>query len=267
MKKTLFIIIAALCALPAESEVLTNQSIIDLVALGLPENVIVTKIETSECNFDTSLEAIKKLNGEGIAGNILVAMMSASHDAATAKKAEENSKSGIYYIESDSVQKQVLPTVFSGTKANTLGAVFSAGIASTKVMAIINGPNSGMQVRTSKPEFRFVFNAETNALSVTDWWFSSSNSPRQFALVKLKVKKNDRQLQMGKVNAYAGLDMSVDQKAKIDFDVEQESEGVFRVIPKTPLEPGEYCFFFQGTLPSKSVSNNSVFDFSVPGNE
>ena len=40
-------------------EVLTNQSIIDLTELGFDEQVIIDKIESSETNFDTTIDALK----------------------------------------------------------------------------------------------------------------------------------------------------------------------------------------------------------------
>ena len=45
----------------AQNEVLTNQSIIDMLELGFSNDIIVTKINTSKNNFDTSIQALKEL--------------------------------------------------------------------------------------------------------------------------------------------------------------------------------------------------------------
>ena len=56
MKKLLLGIILIFFPLiaSAQDEVLTNQSITDMLELGFSNDVIVTKINTSKNNFDTS---------------------------------------------------------------------------------------------------------------------------------------------------------------------------------------------------------------------
>lgn len=59
----------------AQNEVLTNQSIIDMLELGFSNDIIVTKINTSKNNFDTSIQALKELKEKGVSNDIIVAMM------------------------------------------------------------------------------------------------------------------------------------------------------------------------------------------------
>src|SRR5258706_10026442 len=59
-------------------ETLTNDSIVDLNKFGLGEAVIVEKIKTSTCNFDTSTDALKKLKEAGISDTVIAAMIGAS---------------------------------------------------------------------------------------------------------------------------------------------------------------------------------------------
>ena len=63
MKKLLLGIILIFFPLiaSAQDEVLTNQSITDMLELGFSNDVIVTKINTSKNNFDTSIQALKEL--------------------------------------------------------------------------------------------------------------------------------------------------------------------------------------------------------------
>lgn len=269
MRKAVLLAVAVLCAMAANAQnenVLTNQSIVDLVNIGLPENIIITKIETSECRFDTSVDALKELSEKGVNSSIIVAMMNVSHQSAKETEEKRNSISGIFFVDKDGTHNKLQPTVFSGQRANTLGAAFSYGIASVRVINTINGEQASTVVDSDRPEFYFLFNQKSDVFSVTDWWFAASNSPSQFVLAKLSVneKKNMRELQMGKVNMYAGISNGIDEKARIDFEFVQESDGRFRITPSKPLEAGEYCFFFQGTLPKDGLNNNSVFDFSVP---
>ena len=102
------------------------------------------------------------------------------------------------------------------------------------------------------------------SLKATNWWFSTASSPNDFVLVKLESKKMKRELEIGKVNLYTGNSIGVDDKSIIKFDIEPLSETEFKVSPVWLLEPGEYCFYYQGIVPVGGFSNQAVFDFSIP---
>ncbi len=73
-------------------------------------------------------------------------------------------------------------------------------------------------------------------------------------------------MEIGKVNLYAGNSVGVDEKNIVKFDIEVLNENVFKVTPVWLLEPGEYCFYYQGIVPVGGYSNQAVFDFSIPYN-
>lgn len=175
-------------------------------------------------------------------------------------------KTGIYYIsELDSAEVRILPSVFSGTKTNTLGAAFSYGIASSKIKSTMNRPSSVNVVKNTKPVFIFYFARNNNnfAIGASNWWFATASSPNEFVLVKLVQKKKTREMVTGKVNLYSGVNIGVDQKYIVDFDIETIDDFTYKVYPKIDFEPGEYCFYYQGTIPQGGYTNQSVFDFSI----
>ena len=66
--------------LAAEEEVrtdntLTNSGVVALVKMGLPEAIIVKKIETSTCEFDVSPEALVGLTEAGVGEKVIISMM------------------------------------------------------------------------------------------------------------------------------------------------------------------------------------------------
>ncbi len=67
----------------ANAEALTNNSVIEMVAAKLPEEVIVTKIQTSPTNFDVSTAALEELNQKGVSPSVLKAMIMAPKVAPT----------------------------------------------------------------------------------------------------------------------------------------------------------------------------------------
>ncbi len=70
---------APAAAVPAAppSEVLTNQSVLDMVAQKIPEEVIITKIQTFPNQFDLSNSALSDLTQKGISPAIMKAMLTA----------------------------------------------------------------------------------------------------------------------------------------------------------------------------------------------
>ncbi len=248
----------------AQSEKLTNQSVVDMIEAGFPEGLIVTKIQTSETDFDISMEALKALNAKGVSENVMVAIMNAAQ-----KKSKDEAKepqAGIYYQVNDGEKKKILPTVFSGTKTNTLGSALSYGIASAKVKALLNNAHSPNIIKVGD-DIAFIFyfvpqDDQSFKMGASNWWFRSATSPNEFVLVKLDVKKGQRELSTGKVNVYAGATSSVDAKAIIAVNIEAVNDHTFKVTPVEPLAKGEYCFFYQGMIPSGNT-NQSVFDFSI----
>ena len=252
----------------AQEEVLTNQSILDMMELGFTNDVIVGKIETSKSSFDTTVDALKALKEKGVGNEIIIAMMHSRK--AIQEKAENNKvkKTGIYVKTGDGFQK-IYPTVFSGSKTNTLGSALSYGLADAKIKSTLSGERSQNLVHSNSPEFYFYFDfSHTSELSLraTNWWFSVASSPNEFVLVKLKSKGRKREMDIGKVNIYAGNSIGVDEKNVIKFDIEVLNDNEFKVIPAWFLEPGEYCFYYQGIVPVGGYNNQAVFDFSIPDN-
>ncbi len=54
----------------SDPNVLINQSIIEMAAAKLPEEIIITKIQTSKTNFDLSTSALVELNTGGVSANV-----------------------------------------------------------------------------------------------------------------------------------------------------------------------------------------------------
>ena len=57
--------------------VVTNEDIISLIGLGLSQAIVIKKIQTSECRFDTSGDGLVALSGAGVPEPIILAMMDA----------------------------------------------------------------------------------------------------------------------------------------------------------------------------------------------
>ncbi|MDQ3323805.1 MAG: hypothetical protein M3525_15430, partial [Acidobacteriota bacterium] len=59
-------------------EVLTNQSVVDMIKSGFSEEIIIAKIKSSRNSFDTSSSALQTLKKSGASNGVMMAMMQGS---------------------------------------------------------------------------------------------------------------------------------------------------------------------------------------------
>lgn len=81
--------------------VLTNQDVVDLVKTGLSADIIVAKIKTSACQFETSTAALKGLKDAGVPDAVILAMVDPSNKTAgtaDAPKSDGAANSGFAYV-------------------------------------------------------------------------------------------------------------------------------------------------------------------------
>lgn len=272
MNKTLLLLFTLFMCLSihAQTETLTNQSILDMVKLGFSEDIIIAKIQNSNNNFDTSIEALKVLKEKGISDNILMVVLNNSKTNLLGdnnNNIESPKRLGIFINENEELIR-VLPSIFSGTKTNTLGSSLSYGLASSSIKTVLNNSSSSNIVHNTQPEFVFFFANQYDQSYINNgnnWWFFAATSPNEFILVELDKKRKTRELITGSVNIYAGTNIGVDENSTIPFNIIPLNDYTFKVVPTNPLDPGEYCFLYQGTIPQGEYNNQSAFDFSIPG--
>jgi hypothetical protein len=59
------------------SGVMSNKDILDMNKMGLPPQILVAKIKSSQCNFDTSPASLQALKMAGVGDNVILAMVEA----------------------------------------------------------------------------------------------------------------------------------------------------------------------------------------------
>ncbi|NVN94787.1 MAG: hypothetical protein HXX18_05840 [Bacteroidetes bacterium] len=277
LKKTLFCIaffFAFIYANAQQYDTLYNKTIISLTKMGLPAQTIISKINTSITSFDVSINALMDLQSNGVNGEVINVMIKRNDNANTKAVINVNSKNpnemhrpGIYYFDQNDKEnplKRVDATVTSTSKSGGFGVAlaqaYTNGIANDNLVSAISGSNSHLQVKETNLTFYFYF--ENNANPNTDsWFFAQATSPNEFICVKLKEKRNRREMEVGSANAY-GSTSGIPDKKKMPFEYEQVAEGIYKVSFKNPLKDGEYCFLYASATPTR-YSNNKVFDFGI----
>ncbi len=69
---------------------LKNKDVVELLKTGLSAEVVIAKIKTTACNFDTSPDALKQLKADGVADAVILAMVQAPVAAPQKEREAEN---------------------------------------------------------------------------------------------------------------------------------------------------------------------------------
>lgn len=258
----------------SDNVVLTNQSVIELVQTKLPEEVIVTKIQTSKTNFDVSTSALVALNKAGVPTSVIKAMMTPANNsvAATAIAGDPNDPlidhdAGIYIYYKTSGGKRILaelePTVYTqGKSGGVFASAMTYGIAKVKWKAVVRSPHAA--ISTIDPDAVFYFYFEEKGAGLSHSSFGTS-TPNEFTLLHFDVKQETRETVVMQANAF-GSQSGTQDKATIQFTFTKLRPGVYKVTPNAPLRPGEYCFLTAqtgGAFAPGAATANKLFDFGI----
>jgi hypothetical protein len=78
MKQILFLILIFVCPIIAQSEILTNAEIIEMARAGLGAKVILDKIKSSTCEFDSSAKSLIELKKAGVDDEVITEIIEKS---------------------------------------------------------------------------------------------------------------------------------------------------------------------------------------------
>ncbi|MCB0783815.1 MAG: hypothetical protein KDC02_06215 [Flavobacteriales bacterium] len=236
-------------------EILTNSDIVQLVKLGMSDDLILAKIEGSSNDFDMSTSMLVALKQDGVSDQVMAAMMKAASDD-TKKVVDLNDplsphRPGIYYKNDQGELVEMLPSAVSDTKQR-------GGFGKISFIYKLDGARSRTNVKRT-PVFYFYFSTQDTEFKDPDVsGFGQVMSPQEFALVRLREKGDTRELVFSGPNI---VSMSIDDDAKVTFEMEQLTNGVFKVTPDA-LPVGEYCFLHSGVTTYYWYMQR-VFDFGV----
>jgi hypothetical protein len=155
---------------------------------------------------------------------------------------------GVYVQNGDHWDKLYLASSSGVRAGGAMGAAFSYGIASVKSVMTFRDPTAPVKTFGPRPVFLIVG--------------PSMTAPRDMLIVRLKEKKDHRELQIGKANAYTGMKMEYPASDVTEVTV-TESDGVKTLTPKVDLKSGEYLLFV-GT-PTQMPAGYGGYDFSDAG--
>ncbi|PZN92600.1 MAG: hypothetical protein DCF31_15670 [Alphaproteobacteria bacterium] len=269
-------------AVAAPSELVTNETVLRLLAAGLPDEAVIAKIRTSRNAFDLSTDKLIELKSKGVSGGVMAAMLAPVATAAPEFSVDSADAAvphypGVYMFGAkDNRMTRMMAT--SSNQAKTggmIGYAFTMGIASLTVKATIPGASAKIQTANVLPVFYLFFDESVPRAmqgSGSSIWTtgngSLTTSPEELSLVRFTEKPGAREARVGSANI-GGIKQGVMDKDRIGFVSELIRPGVFKVTPTSGLQPGEYGFI--QALTGGNVSGGGgamtarVFDFGITG--
>jgi len=276
-------------AFSQSGEILDNKGVVDLVKSGLPESIIIKKIETTPNRFDLSTDALVKLSNDGVSSNIVTAMMESEGKSVSEyhELLKDMDEPGIYLLKGEELTSEQLymePSVIDKIKEGSFGSHMAGALTSAakkKVKAIV--ANSHANLETGKrPLFLFYFGDESdkaadnqppsnqndpmamlkalqNMNTADKIKFSGISSPNEMRLIKADEDKNERSFVASSASGMV-KESGIDSDFIRQFKFERLESGLYQVYFDQPLEPGEYMFVYGGI---NLYQGQFVYDFSV----
>jgi len=268
----------------AQEEVMTNEEVISLTKAGLASSVIIGKIKTSKTNFDMSTDALIRLKQSGVSDDTVAAMLEAKTGKSVSADVTPNSAGaasvgalgdpndpaakhnyGVYlYEEADGQRKmtQLKPNV---SAQNRTGGIFTNsltyGISKVKVKANLPGRNATLQIKNTSPVFYFYLDNTSGGLNTSS---GVPSDPNEFALVRFNLRSDNREVTIGKANAFSAKGGLSDEYV-VEFKAEDLGNGIFKITAAAPLTKGEYGFYLinSGNSNTSSAVGSKFFDFGI----
>lgn len=250
----------------AKEEILTNDSVIQLLKVGLDEDSIIAKIQKTKYNFDTSTQGLVALKQAGASSRLIQFMMDptkelqkttpspvtggvpqpAGSPTGNAPVANYPTEIGIY-IKKDGRWVEVQPEVVNWKTGGVIKHIASAGIVKGDVNGNINGAHSRNAVKT--PLEFIIVAAEGVAIT-------------EYQLIKLREQKDYREFRTvtgGVLHAQSGATRDL-----LEFEGTKVASRTFSVNLPT-LGAGEYGFLPPGAVASghSSGSLGKMYTFRI----
>lgn len=251
---------------------LTNEDVIGMVAAGLSDDVIITKIHSisgaDQLRFDTSVKGLAALKAANVSDAVIKVMVNPALPpavvvaAGTAVTLDPNlppPEVGVYWKDGPVFNLIQGKAVSQSKVGGRAGSFFSHGMRSMHWDAYLLGPTSENRVKDRRPLFY---------LYVPD-----GSSASDFALIRLEKKDDRREFQIGSFGGMSGGKAGVKRDKELPFKSEHVGIRYYRLTLDQDLKPGEYAFFLgtgeqammgkSGSSGSGGAASGRVFDFTI----
>jgi hypothetical protein len=234
---------------------MSNQDVVDMVALGLSDDVVIDKIHAADgTSFDTSVPALKKLKAASVSDQVIRAMINPKPALLPVSAAASNvprasaswlpDEAGVYVMIKGKLT-EVEPEVVGWQTGGIMKSMATGGLTKGHINGKIMKPKSPIQVPT--PVEVYIRTPEGTSVG-------------EYQLLKLDEKGNRREFRAltgGIIHASVGS-----EKNSVAMEPEKVAKSTWR-IKLADLRKGEYGFLPPG-LSSQSISSaGKIYTFGV----
>lgn len=227
---------------PAAQTAMTNVDVVKMVEAGLSQEIIVASVRQAPAkNFTLTPEALIELKRKGVPDPVIAAMLGSPPVAASATLATppaamtdpndpmQPHPDGIYLDMGEGASPRLLQLTEASVRGRSVsgawGSAFTGGLTRMKYNYQVRSPRSERRTTSPTPAF-YAYGVE----------------PADYALLKMKIKAKDKEREFtGMVMGFTG---SRAPKGDVEIVTEKVAEGIYRLKPAVPLQPGEYCFAY-----------------------
>jgi hypothetical protein len=271
--------------------VMRNQDVIDLYNGKVPRDIIIKKIQYSECDFSTSTEDMIGLKFAKLPEPLVKVMMEPKRAivqgttnpnliAGTLPQHPENiltpsrgqlPEPGIYYEDYSKKPihyEQLEPTTTNNTKRGSVGEAaansVTYGIVGTKQKVGLTNKSANFVIQDNRPVFYMFFEGNTrkNMDDVAESIFGGVASPNDFVLLRVKASNRGREFVIGRESVYTS-ETGFGEGA-VPFRFKKINNNLYKIYFEQDISAAEYAFFYnKGSEFSSSIK---LFDFSLRNN-
>lgn len=266
--------------------VMNNQEVLAMQEGNVSKDVIIKKINFSNCDFNVETDALIKLKAAKVPDSVINAMMAANTNGKSAPSTTTSAAAGtsapavaarpelptppmtafnepgIYYekYKPSTQYEQLEPTTTNNKKTDAVGNVLSNGLANKKDKVGLTGTTSNTVINDTRPVFYFVFEGSRKDMNTANEdMFSGVASPNDFVLMTAKVTKTGREIVISKSNVF-GSESGFNGGA-IPFRFKKISNQLYKIYFEQDLPVGEYAFYYNKG--SEARSSLKLYDFSL----
>lgn len=236
------------------SEILTNEEVIKLVKLGFGDDIVIAKIKQApQVNFALDTDGLVKLKEAHVSSSIIAAML----DRTTPKSPPVAPPVG--YPSPDALGMHAIDVKLLTPGGEIPLTLLRGELGSTTVMGFgavfMNFPGLRSRVRTPERRPILLLNSQTPPGKRL---FIGSLDPDQDDDVRsLKLMSARRALRIVQKSQEM---MDPDPDWTVPYDSVEQAPGVWRLIPKIDLKPGEYGLYVDF---GANIQGGGLFDFGV----
>jgi hypothetical protein len=254
---------------------ITNKDVIDMVGLGLTDDIIIAKIRSAAAGgtlqFDTSVDGLKQLKGAKVSDEVIKVMLNPAPPAAPVVVAATSITNdpnlpppevGVYWKNANAFERIEGQAVSQAKVGGKAGSMFTYGLRNEHWDAYLNGPQSKNVIQDRLPLFYI--------------YVPDGASASDFVLIILEKKGDRREFQIGSFGGITGGKSGVKRDKEVTFTAEHAGIRTYKIKLDAAMKPGEYAFFMgtgqsatmaggqTGGARSGGAAAGRVYDFRIP---